>query len=695
MKPRLQFFSLGLLLIAAIAFSSTVGAAPGGFDNTFQQQGAIDAPICAVVVDSHTNIWIGGRFTHVYGQPCSYLAVLNPDGTLNVNLSNNGLNGTIGVVHSLDVDDLDNIYVSGARGVARLNRITSLQSWQNDATFQANAAKVVRRGDSVAVSRGFETAADAIFVAGSVDYTNGNNVEVYNVVALDSFGNVIPGFGFPTDHASDQVLQVRYLRPCSCGVNTIGIPFLLFSGAFGVMMTDGAGLIYSSYSDGNLRSCAAMRGIGTAYFCPSPYGEIMSGGFFDASYFANSDQYNGFTLDRFGSTVPNWFHDIKSSHFPQDNGSGIAAVETFQGGDIVIAGLFSTVHGFNKANFVHLWADGTVDTSFTDASDVPVFAMALQPDGKFILAGETTSSPFGGKIVRRMGMNPYRSVSLSGPPNQNLYIGENNCIQPALDGSPPPLSYQWYKDDVALPGQTNVYFCFNSATTNDTGDYRLRAEVFCGSPSHVDSDTAHVTVLPPPPPPPNDMFNNAFLLAGSSSTGNSYIRSATMETGEPNHAGESDGRSVWWKWTAPFNGRVRLNALSSEFPAALGVYKGTAVSSLTLVTNGFDTAISFTAVSATTYRIAVGGTPQTGSIGNVVLELNPIAIFPLPFIASNQFSFQATGPDTGTAIVEATVSLSPANWQPISTNPLVNGAFNFTDPRPATNVSLFYRVRIQ
>ena len=59
-----------------------------------------------------------------------------------------------------------------------------------------------------------------------------------------------------------------------------------------------------------------------------------------------------------------------------------------QGGDMVIAGAFTTIHDANKANFAHLFADGSVDQNFTDASDIPIFAMALQPDGKFILAGE-------------------------------------------------------------------------------------------------------------------------------------------------------------------------------------------------------------------------------------------------------------------------------------------------------------------
>ena len=445
MKRKIQFLPFSLTLIVLNIFPVLAMGSPGGIDNTFIQQGPIDAPICAVVVDSQTNIWIGGRFFNVYGQRSAYLAVLNPDGTLNTNLSNNGLNASIGVVHSLDVDDVDNIYVAGAQGVARLNHIFNNNSWQNDAAFQANARNVVRRGESVAVSRGFGTGADTIYVAGSVDYTNGNNVEVFNVVALDSFGNVIPGFNFPVSQVSGPVSQVRYLRPCSCGVNTIGIPFLLFSGAFGVMLTDYTGLIYSSYSDGLLRSCAAMRNIGTSYFCPSPYGEVVSAGFFQASYFANGDTYSGFTLDRFGGTVPNWFHDIKSSHFPQDNGGGIAAVETFEGGDVVIAGNFTTIHGVNKPNFAHLWADGTVDTSFTDASDIPTFAMALQPDGKFILVGETTSSPFGGRMAQN-GNEPVLSSRFHGSSLQpNSVSGRKQLLSTRHGRLAFTILVAWYK----------------------------------------------------------------------------------------------------------------------------------------------------------------------------------------------------------------------------------------------------------
>jgi hypothetical protein len=681
------------LILSSFVFPLRLLASPGGFDNTFQQQGTIDAPICAVVVDSWTNIWIGGRFQNVYGHLSPYLAVLNPDGSFNTIASNNGLNGAVGVVHSLAVDDLNNIYVSGARGVARLNRVG--QGWVNDTTFQANASTIVWRGDSVTVERGTGQPAGVSFVAGSVRYTNGNGAAVFNVAALHPDGTVDPTFIIPAGHESDQILQVRFISACGCGTNTISWPLLLFAGANIVMLMQN-GLADYLFTPGYLYSCAAMRTQGAIYNCGSSYGEIVAGGFFDAGYNSTSDQYNGFTLDRFGGTVTGWFHDIKTSHFPHDNGYGIAAIETFDGGDIVIAGSFSTVHDVNKANFAHLWADGSIDPNFTDASDIPVFAMALQPDGKFILAGETTSSPFGGKIQRRMGMNPYQALSFAQQPtSQTIYQGESTCFQPNIAGWPPPISLLWSKDNVALTTETNSFICISGATASDAGDYRLRAEKFCGYPSHIDSATARLTVLPPPPPPPNDMFSNAFSLTGASASGTSYIRSSTLESGEPNHAGNASGRSVWWNWTAPFNGRTTVDCSASDFVAAVGVYKGTTVSGLTPVTNGFGTNLIFTAVSNTTYRIAVGGSPNVGSLGNVVLRLNAITLIPTSYTFSNGFNFQVTGPGTGSVVIEATLNLNPPNWQSVATDSLANGIATYHETLPLTNASRFYRARLQ
>ena len=56
--------------------------------------------------------------------------------------------------------------------------------------------------------------------------------------------------------------------------------------------------------------------------------------------------------------------------------------------------------------------------------------------------------------------------------------------------------------------------------------------------------------------PANDNFANAIVLTGNTLTTSGSNVAATKEAGEPNHAGNSGGASVWWSWTAP-----------AEFPA--------------------------------------------------------------------------------------------------------------------------------
>jgi hypothetical protein len=75
--------------------------------------------------------------------------------------------------------------------------------------------------------------------------------------------------------------------------------------------------------------------------------------------------------------------------------------------------------------------------------------------------------------------------------------------------------------------------------------------------------------------PGNDLFANAPTLATDNGvvTGASY--NATKETGEPNHAGNTGGKSVWWKWNASFTGVATVDTHGSGFDTLLGVYTGT------------------------------------------------------------------------------------------------------------------------
>ncbi len=123
----------------------------------------------------------------------------------------------------------------------------------------------------------------------------------------------------------------------------------------------------------------------------------------------------------------------------------------------------------------------------------------------------------------------------------------------------------------------------------------------------------------------NDSFASATTLSGTSAQTIGTNSSATKETGEPNHAGNSGGRSVWWRWVAPSAGIVALHTRYSTYDTLLAVYTGSSVGSLTAVASndnegsGQSSALTFTATSGTTYWIAVDG--WNGNSGTIVLTL--------------------------------------------------------------------------
>jgi hypothetical protein len=88
--------------------------------------------------------------------------------------------------------------------------------------------------------------------------------------------------------------------------------------------------------------------------------------------------------------------------------------------------------------------------------------------------------------------------------------------------------------------------------------------------------------------PVNDFFANAINLVGFSGTVTGNNTNATKETGEPNHAGNAGGKSVWWRYYAPSDGVLFLSTTNSSFDTLMGVYTGNKVSNLTAVASNDD-----------------------------------------------------------------------------------------------------------
>jgi hypothetical protein len=126
-----------------------------------------------------------------------------------------------------------------------------------------------------------------------------------------------------------------------------------------------------------------------------------------------------------------------------------------------------------------------------------------------------------------------------------------------------------------------------------------------------------------PPPPPNDDLANALEIFGRNGQTVGSNAHASKEPGEPAHAGEPGGRSIWFKWRAPKSGRAMFHTMGSENEAntVLAVYTGSRPDSLTKIASDANSGLlnrssrlTFQATAGIVYRIAldtVGGRETT------------------------------------------------------------------------------------
>ena len=126
---------------------------------------------------------------------------------------------------------------------------------------------------------------------------------------------------------------------------------------------------------------------------------------------------------------------------------------------------------------------------------------------------------------------------------------------------------------------------------------------------------------PPPVPPANDAFAAAEVLTGRTGLVTGTNHDATVEVGEPAHAGDPGGASVWYRWRAPRSGTVTVSTRGSEFDTVLAAYKGWSVDALRLQDANDDrrghpySRVRFPVVAGKTYRFAVDGAgASTGEI---------------------------------------------------------------------------------
>ncbi|WP_375477358.1 beta strand repeat-containing protein [uncultured Jatrophihabitans sp.] len=164
------------------------------------------------------------------------------------------------------------------------------------------------------------------------------------------------------------------------------------------------------------------------------------------------------------------------------------------------------------------------------------------------------------------------------------------------------------------------------------------------------------------PPPANDLFASAKPIFGGAGSVSGTNSTATKESGEPNHAGNAGGKSVWYSWTAPGNGTFTFKTAGSSFDTLLAVYTGSSVSALTSIASNDDSGsvqtskASFTAVLGTVYRIAVDG--KSGAAGKITLAWSA------PAPANDNFAAARVLSGRGGAVSDSNVNATREAGEP-------------------------------
>lgn len=126
--------------------------------------------------------------------------------------------------------------------------------------------------------------------------------------------------------------------------------------------------------------------------------------------------------------------------------------------------------------------------------------------------------------------------------------------------------------------------------------------------------------------PENDLFSRRALLSGNLCSVIADSSTATAETGEPAHVGETATHSLWWTWTAPATGYLILSTSGSSHAAIPALYTGDSLSTLTRIPKATESPegengvrIRFAIQAGTLYQIAVD--TRDGGTGLLFLTL--------------------------------------------------------------------------
>jgi hypothetical protein len=298
------------------------------------------------------------------------------------------------------------------------------------------------------------------------------------------------------------------------------------------------------------------------------------------------------------------------------------------------------------SDFVELWAafakrgmgfsaacpDSTTTIGVFESFDLPPEIATGPPDNVL----EVTASPAPGTVMFAGDTNSVfihvRDTLVVTNATVSIAINGTNLVTHD-DGNTPdfaPNDGTYSATFVVPPGQTFINL---SVTVSAPGK----------------TNTTVSLIYPTIPPPQNDFFANSTKVPSSGAKYNTSNARATIEPGEPKHAGDPVvASSLWWNYAPPVAGQVLVDSGGSDVPTIVSVYTGNNVSNLQAIASARGSTLStgrkgayllFQGQAGIPYRVAVSSINSNNVGGlrvNIGLGLLPDTNSPTVTITSPQ-----------------------------------------------------------
>lgn len=434
--------------ITSSVAAMTVSILHGTRDTTFTVGNGPNQAIQQMVTLADGSAYIAGFFNSFNGVPRSSVALVNPDGSLNMSFSNNLAPNTS--VSSAVVQS-DGRLLLGGQFVALGSFLTPyIVRFQTNGWIDTNFSLALGTGPSQFVSRLAVQPDDKILVVGG--FTSFNGHPVTNIVRLNIDGSI--------DHT---------FRP---GNNAFSSTAVAVQPDNKILVANGSGRVLRLNNDGSIDPTwvEPVLSSGVSAFTLLPDGKILLGGSFTIS----SGPIRSLARLNTNGTIDFTFNVSTNIAFNPT----ITSVQAQPDGKVLIGGTFNAIQGEVRNYFARMNSDGSLDTTFQPGTGPSGASPAnpiigIQPSGRVLLAGGFTSYD-GANVPYLIGINSQTNTFaiVSHPVAKTATQGDNVSFAVGVYGSG-PFTYQWFKDGSPLGGATTASLSRSNVQATDAGLYHV------------------------------------------------------------------------------------------------------------------------------------------------------------------------------------------------------------------------------